>query len=678
MQHTSYFKNPFSRIYPPRLLLPFAIAGILIILISTFLEYRSRRDDYSRLLENQAFLFLETIVNASHNTLEAANVIEDEINQRILSNLQLFAQLKSSPTPSDAELFEFIEYSHFQALQIYDGQGQLLKHVPVDDAPRIAVPGDLVTAVADQEFHELFIDLEDPSNAQKQHLAALVRGPDGIVLAGIVSAEQIGSFRRLYGFGRFLQGFQKEEGVEYIVLQNDETIIAGLFEGYSISSFSTDPFLSNAFTSENIQSRINLTAMPGQSIFEAIAPFHISGEPVGVLRLGLSMQLYDQLNDRVKKRMVIFGIVLLVLIFILMNFALTYRHRQLLQNDLNRLRDYTNVILDNLGTGVITVDKDRTIQVVNKRGGILLHRDFSQLYNASYTALPQPLQEAVDKGLDGGTEMHHPLHFSYQVDQQVREFALRTSLTDFQQESAQCILMLDDITEQTRLEAQVRQQDKLTLMGKLASTVAHEIRNPLNSIHLIVQLLKKKFAPAENVEQYDQYATSVESEISRINDIVNNFIEYARPPTLKPESIDFPQFFSDIQTLFQARMDEAGHTLFIQGKPHDILHADRAQLRQVFVNLIENAIQAMDIPGTLTIRGMPVHNSYEISVTDTGSGIPAEDIDKIFELYFTRKQQGTGVGLAVVHQIITRHKGTIQVRSDAGKGTTFLIRLPIE
>jgi two-component system sensor histidine kinase HydH len=227
------------------------------------------------------------------------------------------------------------------------------------------------------------------------------------------------------------------------------------------------------------------------------------------------------------------------------------------------------------------------------------------------------------------------------------------------------------------LEEQMRRNEKLTAMRKLASAVAHEIRNPLNSINLIVDLIKKKYKPVEDIEQYNVNLMTVQKEISRISTIVDEFIHLARLPERKLAPIDFPKLLSEIDALFHARLENQINIVYdMHNNPE--YHGDPEQLKQVFINLIQNAIEAISPPGKITVTGRTRAEMYEISIKDTGCGISNNDLEQIFDIYFTTKKQGNGIGLAVVHQIISSHNGTIDVESTEGRGTTFLLRFPLD
>jgi signal transduction histidine kinase len=226
---------------------------------------------------------------------------------------------------------------------------------------------------------------------------------------------------------------------------------------------------------------------------------------------------------------------------------------------------------------------------------------------------------------------------------------------------------------------QLIQAEKLTSLGQMAASIAHEINNPLAGVLVYTQLLSKKVTgDAFNKEEALGYLSKMESEVSRCSRIIRNLLDFARQtqPTLR---------FVDINQVIEQVLAMVGHQAQLQNvevvkefSPSlPKVMADFDQLQQIFTNLTLNAIQAMPDGGRLTIRSSAVDGEVRIDVQDTGCGISKENMGKLFTPFFTTKAKGKGVGLglAVVHGIIERHKGRIKVQSEVGKGTTFSVYL---
>jgi len=230
-------------------------------------------------------------------------------------------------------------------------------------------------------------------------------------------------------------------------------------------------------------------------------------------------------------------------------------------------------------------------------------------------------------------------------------------------------------------QAQLIQAEKLTSLGQMAASIAHEVNNPLAGVLVYTQLLTKKIA-GDNIpkEVALGYLSKMESELIRSARLIRNLLDFARqsPPTLKEV---------DLNDVVNRALDLAAHSAKLQniqvikelGPSLPKLMADFDQLQQVCTNLILNAIQAMPEWGKLTLQTTADNSQLKIEVQDTGCGISTENIGKLFTPFFTTKGKGKGVGLglAVAYGIVQRHHGRIEVQSKEGEGTTFTIYLPL-
>ncbi len=232
-------------------------------------------------------------------------------------------------------------------------------------------------------------------------------------------------------------------------------------------------------------------------------------------------------------------------------------------------------------------------------------------------------------------------------------------------------------------EAALRRRDRLTAMGELAATVAHEVRNPLNAIAMSAKRLRREYlevAPPANEqdrEDMGQLLRVVEQETQRINGIVQQFLEFARPPRLVLQRAAPAEI---VRLSVRASADYAAArevTLEETSIDSADLAIDPGQIRQAVDNLVRNAIEATPPGGRVTVAGRSTRESYAIEVRDTGPGIDADTLPKIFDLYFTTKANGSGVGLAVTQHIVSAHGGTIEVESAPGAGTCMVLRLPV-
>ncbi len=216
--------------------------------------------------------------------------------------------------------------------------------------------------------------------------------------------------------------------------------------------------------------------------------------------------------------------------------------------------------------------------------------------------------------------------------------------------------------------------ERLATLGELAAGAAHEIRNPLTSIRSTIQYLRPDF------EEGSEKAVLVDEllgEVDRINGIIAGLLSFARPAPPILEEIDLPALLQQVGRL----LDSAARTQgveFVLPEAEGRTRGDPDQLKQVFLNLCMNALQAMPEGGRLSLGMVRSDHTLRVSVADTGAGIPAEDLDLVFDPFFTTREEGTGLGLAVCYGIVSRHKGQIDIESRPGAGTTVHVRLPFD
>jgi signal transduction histidine kinase len=227
-----------------------------------------------------------------------------------------------------------------------------------------------------------------------------------------------------------------------------------------------------------------------------------------------------------------------------------------------------------------------------------------------------------------------------------------------------------------RTEAQLIRSEKFAALGQLAAGIAHEIRNPLTSINILIHSLTEKL-PTENSQWEDLKV--IEEEILRINEIVDQFLRFAKPASPLFEKADLVPIIEETFQLVRPQIKRGKISVQKEFEPLPFVTVDKEQIKQVILNLLINAIQAMPKGGRLVLSSRVSREGYwvELTVQDSGIGIPPEDLDKLFDPFFSTKEGGIGLGLSIAHRIVDQHHGKIEVDSNPGKGTRFTISLPI-
>ncbi len=236
--------------------------------------------------------------------------------------------------------------------------------------------------------------------------------------------------------------------------------------------------------------------------------------------------------------------------------------------------------------------------------------------------------------------------------------------------------MVEDIVKAEETQKRVERSE---VASQLAARMAHEIKNPLNSIGLIIDYQRDRFSPSEAGDQkkFRELSDNIKTELARLNGIVESFLRFAKPTIASKRLIEIPALIED--TLSFVSPEAVRQSVWVRShvaSPLPRIEGDYSQLRQALLNLFINAVQAMPEGGNLDVNVISAGEEIEIVVKDTGCGVAAENLSRLFDPYFTTKVRGFGLGLSIVERIVQEHGGTISVVSEQGKGTAFTIKLP--
>ncbi|MBN2654673.1 MAG: HAMP domain-containing protein [Nitrospirae bacterium] len=242
--------------------------------------------------------------------------------------------------------------------------------------------------------------------------------------------------------------------------------------------------------------------------------------------------------------------------------------------------------------------------------------------------------------------------------------------------------MVSGLSGMRSLEERLREAEHLSGIGQLSRSMAHEIRNPLNFINLSIDYLKEKYRPADNaLEQFDSLIDGIKQEIQRLNNLVNDYLDYSRPLKLNLCSVRIAPLLDDLISLVWAKADAEDIQVVKQFKADPVLRIDADLFKSCVLNIIVNAMHAMEGkegPKLLVVNTGIVEDKFVLSIKDTGSGVKPENIEKIFEPFFSTKKNGLGLGLSMTRRVIEEHNGTIKFSSVYSDGSEFRIILPFD
>ncbi len=344
--------------------------------------------------------------------------------------------------------------------------------------------------------------------------------------------------------------------------------------------------------------------------------------------------------------------------------------------ELIKLQELTYKIFENLDIGIAVVDENLNIEMVNKA--------FKQMssYNNNATNLVEIFPEVthLTKDLIKVKETLKPFETELaSLYQKGKTFRIKTlPLVVEELETPKIIILIEDITEKEHLENQIIETEKLAVIGKMAAGLSHDIKTPLAVIESAVFRIKKR---VQDNKEVMQFLEKIKQQTQQAEKIINRLLNYAKPSYWQIEYTNLKEILEEaLEIAFHSKdsklkienidiMPNIEQDLFVEG--------DKTALQQVFINLIINAFEAIEGKGKVEISLEKEGDFAKVIIKDTGIGISKENLKKIFDPFYTTKERGTGLGLAVVKRILEDHRGIIEVVSEKGEGTTFIVKLPL-
>jgi len=349
-------------------------------------------------------------------------------------------------------------------------------------------------------------------------------------------------------------------------------------------------------------------------------------------------------------------------------------------NDLARslleTRSMHHNILDSLGDGIITIDAQHCISYVNPAACGLLGYRAEEVVGKPYLTLFRPeanFSSLLIDTLQSGRE-HRAIELQFPLAQRTLTILSSTSrLYDGRGELLGAVGVIRDISENRALQGQVARASQLAAIGEMSASIAHELRTPLTSIRGFVQYLQGSNDPAE----WKEYGDIIIREVDALNRIATGLLDLARPQPLNPLPTDLNRLVEE-SLLLVAKPSGKQITFNCQLAPDlPLLELDKGQIKQVVLNLLINAIQAIDSQGEINVETALEADCVLLTIRDTGCGIAPADLARIFDPFFSSKPSGTGLGLPVAQRIVERHHGRLDLSSQPGQGTIAHLRLPI-
>lgn len=670
----------FSNI-KPRYVIAISIVVALVMVVYAFYELSKSKEEIYHVLNEYASSMIYTVNMSSANTVISDQEIENLLSQHLLGVARNVARIDSLMNISNSLLKQIADENNIYRINIFNALGEKVMSSYEHDTSHVGLeskhsPIDFIRPILTGEEDELIIGLKEARHDRGNRFAVAVRRADnreGVIVVNL-DAESFIEFRKKIGFGKIIQDIGKSSGIVYIALQDSNGIIAADKPVDDLSLIIKDSFLSKAYLTDSSLTRIN--TFEGNEVLEVVKPFVVDGEKLGLFRIGIAMDEIKSAESRMFNRAIIISIVLIVILVIVIGIIVSNQNFKMVSEEYDKIQTFTGNILNDMVSAIITVDKEGTIRIFNKSAEKLFTIPSNKVIGKNLTVVLNQNFHFLIKAVNEKQQLIN-VEQLFDTEEGKKIFLINSTIIyDSNSNLDSYTLVIRDITELRTMEKQIHQREKLVAMGELASGVAHEIRNPLNTINMVAQRYEKEYTGKVNSEEFNSITKVLRSEAARVNEIIQQFLKFARPPKLDISKVSLEKFVNEIKDVIDVQANSKNVKLIIKADGEKYLTIDFKQMKQALINLLKNAIESSKPGDEVEFLYSSQNDKNIFVISDCGSGIPKENIDKIFNLYFTTKSDGTGLGLGIVQQIISQHDGTITVESEEGKGTKFRIELP--
>lgn len=340
--------------------------------------------------------------------------------------------------------------------------------------------------------------------------------------------------------------------------------------------------------------------------------------------------------------------------------------------ELVQVKNYNQTVLNSIEKGIVTYDANGQLISMNPCAESIIDACKDFLYQGN--SLLDTLVEIVNRGEKDGNAYYEQLKFENQVMGNKKYLDCYVSSMNADIEGIQgYICSFNDVTNRIKFEKDVQRLDRLATAGRLASGVAHEIRNPLTGMRMSLQVLKKRLGKDVELRSQEIIDRTI-GEIDRINRLISDLLGYARPSHHMPTNVSVKESIHSIKSLLDVQLDKTSLVLTEHYQDEKVtFYIDGNHFHQIVLNILKNSIEAVGEGGKVDVK---IDSGFErgtLTISDNGVGMSQTDIEKIYDPFFTLKNDGTGLGMSVVYELVQRNEGTINVQSRLGKGTVVIM-----
>ncbi|MGV8016879.1 MAG: PAS domain-containing sensor histidine kinase [Ignavibacteria bacterium] len=677
MSVSAYNIRRFS-LLKPRYVIIISSVLVLIMIASTFYEYNLNKKEIYRILNEYANSMIHTVSMSSANSIISDREMESLLAQHLLSAAKNTARVDSLGYLSNDALTRLAEENDVFRINVFDKGGNRVMSSNIHDvhtgAQQKYAQIDYIDPILEGSKREMIIGLKEARMEKGNRFAVAVARPynKGAIVVNL-DAESYIEFRNRIGFGKLVLDIGSATGVDYIILQNPKEILAANKNVNELPPYDRDDTLRKVF--ETGETMYRTTMFEGKDIYEAISLFEIDNEKIGLFRIGLGMEEINSAESRMFRRGIIMSLVVIVISVIVLSVIISNQNYSIISNEFRKIKTFTGSVLENMTLAIVTVDNEGLIKIFNKSAFEIFGIPYADYENKNLNGAER-LPEFIKELLKNKNQVKN-LEEEFELNSEKRSLLINSAIVRNEVgETDTYSLVIEDVTETREIQRHLAQSERLASMGELASGVAHEIRNPLNTINMIAQRMDREYSGRLSSDDFNTLVEILRSESKRVNGIIEQFLYFARPAKPNVTEFEVAGLLNAVGKIAEIQTAEKGIAFSLETREGSTMTADYQQLKQVFINLIRNAVEATDAGGAIKIAHRQEGGKNIFEVSDTGCGISDANLDKIFDIYFTTKSGGTGMGLSIVRQIIIQHGGTISAESKLKHGTKFTITIP--
>ena len=668
-------QRPSAGGYEQRFLAIILIAIAITIFLITWVGIRENRSDNEKLLVMQGEGFIEILAQAADNAVVSETFYDFLVHQRF-SEIALGVHRQEFDDISEEDLVRVAGDHGLYGAYLF-GADSSLAAGGIIRGSLVKLP-DYVTEevhqlIANPEYnYVLLLDEGDRPNEMIHFYLEISNTLDRVVVL-VADALYYTEALEQTQIGFLAQKMAREEGVEYIVYQSTEGIIFSSRRTGQILAIESDPFLAEAMESDSIMHRYY--TFRDQKVLELVRPFSTADYPFGLLRVGLSLEGYDAIIRGYHFQMITLSAVLFSLVAFVLLYYRSRRKRHQIAREYRHIKSVSDTIFEKMRTGVAAVDTRQKITLTNDAFDAIFHlHDATGKNWDELVAVPQLNFERMSS-VPG---MSHEIELAIGKDEARKSLLVAVSKIMTDSEGLEgLVIVAYDITRIRELEQKSARRERLSEMGNLAAGVAHEIRNPLNTISIAAQRLAAEFVPDDQSEEYLSFTRQIREETRRLNEIITRFLALTREDRERRTQVDLARAVTEFSRFIAPEAEDLKIEVNTQIEPDLQVEASPDSIRQLLSNLFNNAKEALSgRPGVIKLILKKHRGQVLLVFSDNGPGIAPSIREKVFMPYYTTKEAGTGLGLPTVYTIVSDLDGEISIEETDGGGASFHILLP--